>query len=124
MKSNELRIGNFYQHSISKAVIQCNRLNIAQCVGMTDNATIEPIKLTEDWLIKSDFTIKKTPSNQRFVQFNKIRIYLSNEVFKYFSVHFDAEDWCPEMGVQIYYVHQLQNLYFALTGVELLNKQP
>ena len=72
---------------------------------------IEPIPLTEEWLLKFGFENCGYYYNK-----NDIRIYFVHErefegfVFEYGM----AESFC-----KIRFVHNLQNLYFALTGEEL-----
>jgi len=74
----------------------------------------EPIPLTEEWLLKLGFI--KSPLNdtdfetEYLYQLNNPMIIL-NEERGFFFV-----DACNK---QLEYVHQLQNLYFALTGEEL-----
>jgi hypothetical protein len=68
----------------------------------------EPIPLTEDWLLKFGFETNG----------KKMKIELELELEgdkKLFFVHSRGE-------IHIQYVHQLQNLYFALTGKELTIK--
>lgn len=71
--------------------------------------SIEPIPLTEEWLIKFGFE----NSNMGFsADYSKDNIELNfvNGLYEY-------GDYC-----KIEYVHKLQNLYFALTGEELTLK--
>ena len=68
---------------------------------------IKPIPLTEEWLIRFGF---------------KVVIGLSFE-FNGFETRKDEDVWIvwklSSYLICIKYVHQLQNLYFALTGKEL-----
>lgn len=83
--------------------------------------TIKPIPLTEEWLLKLGF-------EKRIV--NHFNIHLGNG--KYFGIEHYTPDgfeylrWVLVGYEQteniIRYVHQLQNLYFALTGTELTIK--
>jgi hypothetical protein len=86
----------------------------------------EPIKLTEEWLIKFGFESYSTHVNYNELQIknkkpNKhivVRLGIQN---KYFSVFNHSECDFTELQFirQLDFVHQLQNLYFALTGEEL-----
>ena len=77
----------------------------------------KPIPLTEEWLTKLGFTIYKGEPDK----------YLENEVYIDCdeTFYYVVESYCSERGdwchceVEIEYVHQLQNLYFALTNKEL-----
>lgn len=82
---------------------------------------IDPIPLTEEWLEKLGFTLGGY--NMLFWYHEKLK-----------GLDFAGINWAdaeyPEYqflnyGIgteiyQVYYVHQLQNLYFALTGEELI----
>jgi hypothetical protein len=91
---------------------------------------VNPIPITEEWLKKFDFkkqnSIKhcllysiKTKKQQYFSVSEMLDGYEDpneltlKEIKKYWS--FDGNKY----DVKIKYVHQLQNLYFALTGEEL-----
>ena len=68
----------------------------------------KPIELAEELLLKCGF-VKK--GNWTFVNNNlKIKVSLCRTKFVFFTYHFE---------VNVNYLHQLQNLYFALTGEEL-----
>jgi len=77
-----------------------------------------PIQLTEEWLIKFGFE-----KDQFYFMKHPLNIGLfQNEI----DVNYcDSEDEGGEFqlfDVNLKYVHQLQNLYFALTGEELTMK--
>lgn len=107
MKANELRLGNWYdENGIHRQV----NPNTIQEIWIAERTWIQPIPLTEEWLLKFGFkedgyynSAKKWRGifNQPLIQGNG-----------YFTIpnYFSTE---------IKYVHQLQNLYFALTNTEL-----
>jgi len=68
---------------------------------------LEPIPLTEEWLLNFGYT--KEDSN--FWNLGHIVWEYDGGVFI-----------CNKNGITLKYVHQLQNLYFALTGRELTIK--
>jgi hypothetical protein len=113
MKSNELRIGNWIK--LEKNVYQvemndsCGVVGIDK-IGLVRLEKCEPIPLTEEWLSKFGFTNEK----QGYKHWN-LDLYF----------HKDGEwfesDQLP-MFIFLQYVHQLQNLYFASTGAELILK--
>jgi hypothetical protein len=106
IKANELRLGNITKYGV---IMPNDILNIYQMAQADVNPVeYEPIQLTEEWLIKFGF------------ENNGQGIY-------------DLKGWLPYLrkrknNYQVYnvadcfieYVHELQNLYFALTGEELV----
>jgi hypothetical protein len=119
MKANELRIGNYGLNPIDNN-------NIVQLVAIYPDETtqwewdgydgftstsiaMKPIPLTEDWL-------------KRFAQ--KQYSYTTFYIEKVGWLELNGDVWNVDFVdgytiAQIKYVHQLQNLYFALTGEEL-----
>ena len=124
MKANELRIGNWYKSVKWNRSVQCELSDLYDLCAKSDgsyndppiNEMFEPIPLTEEWLLKFGFE-----GNSIFGANIKYKI-------GYFEVWYFGEpdrymlENLKNMRVYIEYVHQLQNLYFALTGTELLIK--
>jgi hypothetical protein len=112
MKANELRIGNY---------VKSNDVNMAPYFIVTASFLkqnenemswfIDPIKLTEEWLLKLGF---KYNDNIGLYQNGGFDVDIEDDVYCHFYMN-DYGDWYK----YIEYVHQLQNLYFALTGEEL-----
>jgi hypothetical protein len=69
---------------------------------------IKPIELTEEWLLK--FGFKQTFISKIHLTFDKGSFHLLKRVNH-------IQIWYENIDVK--YVHQLQNLYFALTNQEL-----
>lgn len=130
MRANELMIGNYLKYKkghLCKAVsISSN--NIIDVKGLKDsyiNGTyntrdLQPIPLTEEWLLKFGFYQDADKS----YLFNKMAIFLDKR-FK-FNLYLQTEETSSkwfEIGLRVKHVHQLQNLYHALTGEELKIKQ-
>ena len=121
MKASELRIGN-YVSIISKEPeylkIEGTKIYDDQsdedCVRLesfdywTDVEDIEPIPLTEDWLLKFGFEYDQLCWNL------DSKISWGNGVFK-----FSQEQRGSTIFLHCQYVHQLQNLFFYLTWEEL-----
>lgn len=109
IKSNELRIGNRTSNGIVVNVFEDYFYTKG---GVTTYNSkyheTNPIKLTEEWLIKFGFTIIKTPHGTMcgFIK-GKFKLEISNSCNIYYK------------KILVKYVHQLQNLYFVLTGYEL-----
>jgi hypothetical protein len=111
--NNELRIGNW--------VLSCSG-GIETKVGIIAvgiEVPFEPIPLTEEWLLKFGF---KKESDKSLTK-NDIAIFLDKR-FKtnlFLQENQDNFKWFS-YECKIQYVHQIQNLYFALTGDELTIK--
>lgn len=67
---------------------------------------VSPIPLTEEWLIKLGF------GKQNGYPFEMLNGYIKIRNGIYFFKYYQLE-------IELNYVHQLQNLYFALTSKEL-----
>lgn len=107
MKAEELRIGNFvnWNNEIAK-IKQIFELEVGfKCgdIGLFED--LESILLSEEWLLKFGF---ERLGSGRF-DFKTFTYYLHDGSF-----YNQTSRLCT-----IKYVHQLQNLHFALTGEEL-----
>jgi hypothetical protein len=113
MKASELRLGNLVMDG--KDIEQVNARMIDMLVKI--EADFDPIPLTEEWLLK--FGFKKT----EWDNFNSYRLMIGNNDY---TIVLYSDGNC-EVGdiitCKIEYVHQLQNLYFALTGEELKQQE-
>lgn len=120
MKANELRIGNLvYCHYLScnGFVSEVNNDSVKliypnkHIFSMNPISQLEPIQLTEDWLLKFGFSfLKKKDGTQGVYSNGKMNLVVSNGGNIY------------RINKLLPHVHQLQNLYFALTGEELTIK--
>ena len=132
MEAKELRIGNYvydvYDH-VNRQIDGYDFINTKQ--------HFKPIPLTEEWLLKFGFEkiphftvhngMKLSIGRNRYLSVGDVNnpnqmMFLcsnvkdSNVVEDLVCVHnYDYDGWLN--------VHQLQNLYFALTGEELTIKQ-
>ena len=114
MKATELRIGNYVWYGDGELKID---INVLYDIKVYNALGTKPIPLTEEWLLKFGFEKRgyvKFLGNayQRFV-LGRNGIYSINEIAYIYEV-------CDHDLCEIRYVHQLQNLYFALTGEELI----
>lgn len=123
IKGNDLRIGNFVFYP-SVDLDNGNQIKEITKVDGNDikcqdiRAIFEPIPLTEEWLLRVGFVLGFDVFTE-FYHNKKVKIYLNE-----FDGLTDKGTWLcllfgNNIGVNIKYVHQLQNLYFALTGEEL-----
>ena len=115
MKANELRIGNYakglFGETVSlKAIYEDGTLGWQDGEGTT-YGPMKPIKLNDGWLINLGFKYL-----EEHTCYNKnehdVALYKSGVIE---FIPFGNGDY----PINIQYVHQLQNLYFALTGEEL-----
>jgi hypothetical protein len=121
LTANELRIGNLINYwEYVSGVWKISKVDWAdikiQSIDPIDN--YRPIPLTEEWLLKFGFEVNTDYASED----NNWYDYLKNYVrisMPYFTYNFEN----GESEIEIKYVHQLQNLYFALTGEELTIKE-
>jgi len=120
IKSSELRLGNFVLHqneqlpicSIhSDETVRLLKNSISIGCFSTKRDLIEPIPLTPEILENAGFEFKPTGEEV----FERIWKIGSFEIWEHDSGF--CHDYCN--GGDIHSLHQLQNLYFALTGEEL-----
>ena len=109
MKPGELRLGNFIKDSNNSEIIDLVvELDLFAAISLElcslDDLT--PIPLTEEWLERFGFE-----EVNKGLTFKKGLFELEK-----------APDCFQYETTNIYYVHQLQNLYSALTGEELTIK--
>jgi hypothetical protein len=117
MKANELRIGCSFQLENSVlgggiATIK-NKYDLDVAFDLLESNLIKPIPLTEEWLLNLGFY-----KNIDTELFEKGGYQIDISVLKCHFYLPDYGDWYKE----IEYVHELQNLYFALTEQELAVK--
>jgi hypothetical protein len=139
MKGNELRIGNLikgiyhdYDDGIDEEIENetiCKVVTL-DVSGIGDYpiyvysdediehfSEFKPIPLTEEWLLKFGF------GKTEWDNFNSYRLMIGNNDY---TIVLYSDGNC-EVGdiitCKIEYVHQLQNLYFALTGEELKQQE-
>lgn len=107
MEATEVRIGNLFNNGGLIRPVEPYDLNHWNSIAK------EPIPLTEEWLERLGFEDLPDWLNEW-----KKDIYWLNEVGETFQlgIGVTTPKW---QRTQIKYVHQLQNLYFALTGEEL-----
>ena len=113
MKAEELRIGNLFKDKHSRKIIKVIKLSESKITFdgcFYGEWQAEPIPLTEEILLKCGFEFF---DNERI--FNNFVI----EDFHNGNYYFTAGEGIKLHEKHIEYLHQLQNLYFSLTGEEL-----
>lgn len=113
MTAKELRVGNLVNTTTAGNV--CNTLVPIEIIDGTyiDNAEwFFPIPLTTEWLERFGFDVG---NNFYFTRGDFDISYIDDDIiYERYTVR-----WQKSVSIKIQYVHQLQNLYFALTGEEL-----
>ena len=121
--ATELRIGNLVEcaneiwevESVSSSAINAVHRPTENSFGEYSGFSVDqikPIPLTEEWLLKFGFEQEyKSPMHSTY--------WIEN--LSYYFWHENKSQYANCKGLQIdcQFLHQLQNLYFALTGKEL-----
>jgi hypothetical protein len=106
MKSKDLRIGSIVSHESCQYKITGQDI-FDLSIGKDINL-FQPIKINENYL--KAFGFKSRDGGDGFLIYEKDGVIIE---LPYFEFHHH------ECAIEIEFVHQLQNLYFALTGEEL-----
>ena len=131
IKASELRIGNLVEglgDTCMVSNIGQDYFYVSSIEGINYKSTwaeIKPIPLTEEWLLRMGF--EKKGSEWILFPCCEIQIIVFNEgnyngvMFYTRTIH---TDYTPIYSANhINYIHQLQNLYYALTNQELEIKE-
>ena len=137
MKTTDLRINNHVQLIFPDGEItvivegikwDSIALNIDGRIGWYDSKDIEPTTLTEQWLLDFGFEETIEESFIKELYGATLIIFIINGVaeliYKHYSSHSENEIVTVNAVclLSVGYVHQLQNLYFALFQEELILK--
>jgi len=131
MKSSELRIGNITSMGVVCS-IEDNFFRVLDSEGDTFKNTwadIQPIPLTEELLLKFGFKHQNKYDLESNLYSKKLKseyyftIYSKTETLDFKTKFIGWKVLNIGFDLKIDFIHQLQNLYFALTGEELTIKQ-
>lgn len=120
MKANELRIGNYVRCKSNSEILPVEEILSSGVFFANENLItiydhIEPVSLTPEILIKYGFE-----STMHDDKYQRYELNIKGIDFMFEIIGMAKPDFYLCMvGVDILYLHQLQNLYFALTGTEL-----
>jgi hypothetical protein len=120
MKALELRIGNYIQVPFGDEEPWVRSVDTIYYYSiMTENGRhcfehqFDFVPLTKEWLVKFGFEKIEEDEFEIEILSNRISVNISHWTYQIgYSIY-----WTNEIEIQ--HVHQLQNLYFALTGQEL-----
>jgi hypothetical protein len=133
MKANELRIGNIIQRKLISSYVGEHTPMVLTVRGTTKGgicivddgfvvceSEYEGIPLTEEWLVKFGCVRghKKNYYWRSHLLFELFNITSLDNGFKIIAGRL-TKGCILCISEEIQYVHQLQNLYYALTGAEL-----
>ena len=136
IKVNELRIGNFVYNQFNTQIQIESISNFGVNLKVVDLPNeylketlldeIKPIPLTEEWLLRFRFK-KRSETNEDdddFVWIYELAVKINNIEISFGKYKDELQTflWSGDCLYHIKYVHQLQNLYFALTGEEITFK--
>lgn len=111
MQSKDLRIGNFILVEEKVYEVEMNDsygvLGIDKR-GLVRLENVNPIQLTEEWLVNFGFEKYEFDHKEKQYRYKDRLIVLRDGKFADYG-----------SSVIVEHVHELQNLYFALTGEEL-----
>ena len=123
MKANELRIGNLIRWISTgeidtvKDILTAGRKH--ECINNVNISDCEPIPMAEEWLDRFGFESYGHIYTLHFK--NGFALNYNTSLKSWFlSIHSTTTTAISDFK----YVHQLQNLYFALTGeeIKIINK--
>ena len=125
MKASELRIGNYIKLMFNYEDYETIQVTSDELVSVDKKqADYEPLPLTEEWLYKfgfkdidkgdNDYITYTDPNHDYYLQLDVRR-----KGGKYSILDNSFNDLRDFSMVDIMYVHQLQNIYFALTNEDL-----
>ena len=134
MEAKELRIGNLLYLAFAKKNVVVSGIDVIEISEITHNLIrfkdginfsvskielFEPILLTEEWLLKFGFEKSNLDEDNAWLELKyRYLKFSSDESVEFKKVYLTIN----KMDIICKYVHQLQNLYFALTGEELTIK--
>lgn len=114
MKAQELRIGNWVWNDVQNLPVKVDIriLNQQYSADRGIGRSWNPIPLTEEILLKCGFVRRGITSN------NGSKLTLHHKDYMYTNGRVYWNSWCILDSIPEH-LHQLQNLYYALTGEEL-----
>ena len=130
MKAKDFRIGNLVYYHIEDPMDERKEWDEISPIDYDDlrcfetykdNSEYRPIPLTEEWLLKFGF------EEDNYTYIKGVHQKIFSGIMK-FEFNESLKNWEFSIGryndlTRVEYVHQLQNLYYALTGEELIINQ-
>ena len=128
IQANELRLGNYILQKVNNKIttVKCTYTHF-ELLAKGDDKAIYPVVLKAELLDKCGF-IENTsyallPEAHEYILVLPISGTNKNEIYAYIKSNKECFGRATVNGLVVsqnfYHLHQLQNLYFALTGKEL-----
>jgi hypothetical protein len=114
MNARDLRIGNYIKiEGLNKPI----PVSIIDTTETSEQTTCKPIEITEEWLLK--FRFEKIEGKVDIFDKDRLRVWLGDSGQSLAYLIEEDTTIAHYIPNRFKYVHQLQNLYYALTGKEL-----
>ena len=120
LDSHEIRLGNTYKIELGDGTYKSDLINLEDLSNLLDDDLddfYQAMEIDESWLIRLGF---KAVSD---ISYSFPKPYDNLELAYYGSINGFKKGWVITklfgLSNGIKYVHELENLYFALTGEEL-----
>lgn len=129
----EIKIGNWFHHNDEWSYRQDKKglpmkefdfqwdatdwYALGECILFLE--TVSPIELSEEWLLRFGFKNKKSSGTSYFDNYWLLDKYGISKCTFDNNGYRKGSFYCGNTEREIKHVHQLMNLYFALTGKEL-----
>lgn len=132
MREEEIRIGNWVKGievGTPYQITQWHFFDAQQHDNAGDGSYwdyVRPIKLTEEWLLKFGFKVTSDNPKSKSQYKGDILFYILDFEFSNSEKGQDGGFYSYQLNsgnTIVRFVHQLQNLYYALTGQELTINQ-
>jgi len=107
---NEIRLGNFLFIEGEERRVTSKDLVHFPAI----NSGFDAIKLTVDWIERLGFEYLASSKNSKTYFLRGVQVDISDDSIKVFYFRKKVKD--------IEFVHQIQNIFFSLTGKELIHK--
>jgi hypothetical protein len=117
LTANELRIGNlvcYHGDEDLPCLLDATDIKNIADKYMNNDEIHSPIPITEEILLKCGFELNYGGQLPDYIQRGGFVLFWYEEKL---SANFG---YMADLSVEIQYLHELQNLYFALTGTELI----
>jgi len=115
MEAQELRIGNLVMDNAKVKIVTSGMISNWDIIKR-DYGGYKPIPLTEEWLVRFGFILEDLSYMKNIKA--RMKLVFFDGIISQFSIMQDNKE-ISFASNQIKEIHQLQNLYFALTGEEL-----
>ena len=125
--ATDLRIGNIYEYFISDKnddrkewweVVICDAQDLVYLEKNPNDRDFRFLKLTEEYLVKLGFSVINESSAGKRYGYIVNGVFSSDLTFTFWKTTKEAGKFFKG-DLELKAVHQIQNLYFALTGREL-----